>query len=67
MTDTLKAIVYVHSTHDQMYYKGVELGLTGDALEMFKFACSDVRVELSVEPKTGVARIVSVDERKVEA
>ena len=63
----LKTVIYLHSNKEEMLKMGVALGLTGVALEMFKFACCEVAVELSVDPNTGEATIISIDKRKVES
>jgi len=65
--DPVKAVVYLHSSKEQMYEIGTKIGLSGQALDLFLFACCEVRLEVLVHPLTGVATIVSVDERKVEA
>lgn len=61
----IKAAVYLHASRESMWEKGEELGLSGEALKMFSFACTEVRVDLSVDEGTGEARIVAVDGRAV--
>lgn len=58
--------VYVHGSKDNMIEAGIKLGLTGKALDMFKYACSEVKVQLQVDMKTGEAIITKVDDRRVE-
>ena len=62
----MKATIYLHSDKDSMYEKGMKLGLSGEALSMFKYACCEVTVTIEVDPATGFASIVEVDGRKVE-
>ena len=49
-----------------MYEAGEKAGLTHDVLEYFKYACYEVKVELDVDDKTGSAKIIKVEDRKVE-
>lgn len=56
--------VYIHGDRASMFEKGEKLGLTGEALSLFSYACSEVEVELDVMPD-GRATIVSVDGRAV--
>lgn len=50
-----------------MYNLGVKLGLTGHALDFFRYACYEVELTIEVNPDTGAATIVEVDKRKIEA
>ena len=59
------ADIYVHADRDIVYDLGMNLELTGEALSLFKFACSDVRLTLEVDTNTGLATITHVDGRKV--
>jgi hypothetical protein len=56
--------VYLHSSKDHMWDIGERIGLTGDALMMFRHACTEVRLELDVD-ENGNAEIVRVDGRAV--
>lgn len=58
--------VYLHSNRDSMYDCGKRLGLTGDAANMFAYACYEVKLTVDVDERTGRAVITHVDERKVE-
>jgi len=57
--------IYLHSDQLSMNEKGKEIGLTGEALKMFEFACYEVLLVLEVNEETGEAKIVGVDGRKV--
>jgi len=57
----IKTKAYLHSTKEDMYYKGTELGLTGKALESFMYALYEVELELEIEENTGKYRIVAID------
>lgn len=35
----METTIYLHSRKESMYERGVELGLKGEALEYFRFAC----------------------------
>lgn len=58
--------VYLHSDRMHMNAKGIELGLTGETLRMFEFACYEVLLVLEVNEETGEAKIIGVDGRKLE-
>lgn len=59
----MKAITYVHGSKESMHELGKKLGLTGEALNMFRYTACEVKLELDVNMKTGEARIVAVDDR----
>lgn len=61
------AVVYLHANKEGMWELGEQLGLTGEALQMFRHACTEVKVELSVDETTGEATIVKVDDRFIAA
>jgi phosphoribosyl-AMP cyclohydrolase len=61
----MRVIVYLHASRETMWEKGEALGLTGEALSMFSFACYEVKVDLDVDQNTGVATIIAVDDRKL--
>jgi colicin import membrane protein len=61
----LTTTVYLHSGKEEMYEAGEGLGLSGEALKVFSFACYEVAVDLSVDPATGEAVIVAVDGRQL--
>ena len=67
MANTVRAHVTLTADKYVMFTIGEKLGLTGAALENFKWACCDVHLALSVERLTGVTTIIAVDGRKVEA
>lgn len=63
----MRATVHLHSNQERMYNLGVKLGLTGHALDFFRYACYEVELTIEVNPDTGAATIVEVDKRKIEA
>jgi colicin import membrane protein len=62
---TLRTTVYLHGNKESMYNAGEGLGLSGEALERFVFACYEVAVGLEVDAATGDATIVTIDDRPV--
>lgn len=57
--------IYVHGSKESMYDKGVELGLTGDALHYFTFTGNEIELEILVDTVTGESTIVAVDGKAV--
>jgi hypothetical protein len=60
----MKTTVYLHASKESMRDEGEKLGLSGDALDMFAYACYEVAINLDVS-KTGKATITHVDGREV--
>jgi hypothetical protein len=60
------ATIYVGRDKSSNYEEGKRLGLTGEALEMFVYACYEVALGIDVDETTGKVTIISVDGRKVE-
>ena len=56
----MRTTVYLHSSKESMYEKGVSLGIQGDALDMFKYALSEVVVEIEVNEATGIVEIFGI-------
>lgn len=63
---TILTAAYVHSSKEAMLNLGTRLGLKGEALDMFAFACCEVRLGIEVNDKTGAAEIISVDGKTVK-
>ncbi len=57
--------VYLHGDKDRMWEIGAGLGLEGEALMMFRHACTEVNIRLAVTMKTGTAEMVAVDGRDI--
>jgi hypothetical protein len=57
----VRANIYLHSSKQANWELGEKLGLTGEALMMFRHACAEVKATVEVDPATGVATIVGVD------
>lgn len=64
-SNTIPAAIHLHSDRVSMHNLGVSLGLKGEALDLFGFACCEVILGLSVNTDTGEATIVAVDGRHV--
>jgi len=58
----MNATIYLHSSKEANWEIGQSLGLTGAALQMFKHALCEVKVDVEVDPKTGLATIVAVND-----
>ena len=54
--------VFLHSSKESMYEQGEQAGLSDKQMELFVYACSDVKVTLSVNEK-GEAEIIAVDDK----
>lgn len=63
---TMTATIYLHSTKESNRDVGQELGLTGEALNGFMYACYEVKLTLEVDEVTGDSVITHVDDRKVD-
>jgi hypothetical protein len=61
----MTATIYLHGSKEENLEIGTELGLTGEALDMFKYAAYEVKLTLDVNVKTGEATITHVDDRAV--
>ena len=61
----MRITAYVHSTKESMYDLGKRSGLKGAALDMFMYACLEVKLELEVNEETGEATIIRVDDRTI--
>lgn len=59
-----KAIVYLHSDKLSMRELGEEIGLAGEALKNFMYACYEVRLDLDVDD-SGESVITAVDGRQL--
>ena len=62
----MRTTVYVHANKETMFENGERLGLKGEALKTFSYACYEVAIGLEVDTKTGDAKIVTVDGREVK-
>ena len=62
----MRTSIYLHNSKDSNWEKGTELGLSGDALKRFVYACLEVELEVEVDPQTGGAEIISVDGRELK-
>lgn len=61
----MKTDVYVHGSKESMYDKGLKLGLTGEALDMFSFTGYEVKLTVEVDEKSGNSTIIAVDDKPV--
>lgn len=67
MSEMLRTEIFVGTNKETMRDKGIELGLEGAALAMFMYACLEVVLDIVVEKDTGLASIVGVDGKALEA
>ena len=59
------AEVYLHGDKGSMWDKGHQIGLKGSALDMFRHACTEIRLTLEVDMDTGMAEITHLDGRAI--
>ena len=62
----MKIDCYVHTDKLQMLELGEKHGITGEALEYFKFAGCEVKLTMDVNTLTGEAKIVAVDGKELQ-
>ena len=55
--------IYLHSSKEAMREEGKQEGLSDKQLELFMYACSEVKVTLSVNEE-GEAEIIAVNDRQ---
>lgn len=63
--DTARKIrtdIFVHTSKESNFELGERLGLTGEALQNFKYACYEVKLSVDVDMETGDVEIVEVDD-----
>lgn len=53
------AEVYVHGSKENMWDIGTELGLDGEALNLFRYALYEVAIEISVN-RDGAYKVLSI-------
>lgn len=63
MSEKIKTTIYLHADKESNYEQGEELGLTGEALNYFMYACYEVGIDVEVDKETGETIIVGVDGR----
>lgn len=57
----MRTKMYLHSSKDSNIRLGKELGLSEDALELFKFALYEVEFDVEVNTENGEVEIIAVD------
>ncbi len=62
----MKIQMYLHGDQEDNYYTGKKLGLTGNALENFRYALHMVEFDIEVNEKTGNITIVKVNGKNLE-
>lgn len=62
----MRIILYLHSDKETGYQKGLEAGLSGEALDMAMYLGYEHKMEYEVDPKTGKGTLVTVDGRKLK-
>jgi hypothetical protein len=55
--------IYAHSNKETNYDTGQRFGLEGEALEAFMYAGYEEKLTYEVDPKTGRATLVMVNDR----
>ena len=60
----MKVIVFLHSNKESMWEKAEEIGLSEEAIKMFKYALSEVEFTLDVNDD-GTYEILEVNGRKL--
>lgn len=58
--------IYLHGDKESNANTAIKHGLNDEAARMFMYACYEVKVDLDVNPMTGEAKIVRVDNREVK-
>jgi hypothetical protein len=49
----IQTTLYFHSSKEDNYYTGMDLGLIGEALHRFRYAGYEISVGVEVNPETG--------------
>ena len=58
----MRVIAYASASRESMYAIGeTKLGLSGESLDYFSFALTEIKVELEVNLSTGAAEVVAVN------
>lgn len=57
----LKGELFLHADKEQNWELGTRLGLTGEALRAFCFACTELKVEFLANRQTGMIIILAID------
>jgi phosphoribosyl-AMP cyclohydrolase len=66
MCDHVHVDVYVSGSKEELWTVGESVGLTGDALSMFRHAADEIKITFKVEKETGLVTIVEVNGKKVD-
>ena len=61
----INVTVFVHGSDEHMYETGEQIGLKGDVLWNFSHSCDEFELELEVDVKTGLSKVVKIDGRRV--
>jgi len=56
--------IYLHGSKEGNTDLGQRIGLKGEALNKFMYACYEVKVDLRVNMETGDAEIIKIDDRE---
>ncbi len=59
----IETIIYVHSSKDDMWETGEKLGLSGEALQVFKHTACEVALKIRVNTETGYSEIIELTNR----
>ncbi len=66
-TEPIRHTLYIHSDSNSNAEKGAELGLTGEALKIFRHVGYEVGLVLEVDPTTGGANLIGIEDVDVDA
>jgi len=62
----IRTDVYVHADKDTMWELGEKLGLSEEALMMFRHAASEVKLTIEVDEQTGESTIIACDGKELK-
>ena len=54
-------VLYLYSEKEDMVEEGEELGLTGDALDMFRHTLAEVKFDVETDTETGESFAIAVN------
>jgi hypothetical protein len=57
--------IWLHSEKQSNREDGEKLGLTGEALDNFMYACYEVELTVEVDEETGESKIIACDGKKL--
>lgn len=61
----MRITMYLHGSKETCWEKGMEAGLTGEALNRFRFTGYEHKIEYEVNLETGESIAVKFDDREI--